>query len=270
VPREVIVSSVRGEKTATVKFTVDRYRTEYVGERAKFQEVLSALTSGERLSFWISTKRETVLPRQGWVPLYKVSASGQPILTYDGVVAKRKEGLGSVLVVGGALTGLGAWVVWLLVRTRQQYEALENARLFGEAPDESINQHENLAKNAKRIAAFLSVVFYAIVILTNLDSKVRAKQVEAFGAQPFGLPVILVVSLVETLLFVPIPWAVWHGMQMALQAGRDGRRFGFGYLFTAGGHHPHLRRSQQVCLGTLLYVIAIFAVWIIFAATRGI
>jgi len=124
--------------------------------------------------------------------------------------------------------------------------------------------------NETRTAIALSVVVYACVIGVNFKPSVHAKQVEAFGAAPLGLPVRGVVVLAESILFVPMPWCFWHAMRIAYQAAHDGCRFGLSYLLTVGNRHPHLRRSQVVCLAGLAYFVALCAVWIVYAEVRGI
>jgi hypothetical protein len=121
-----------------------------------------------------------------------------------------------------------------------------------------------------RTSIFISLVMYAIVIGVNFDAKVRAKHIEAFGAEPLGLPVTLVVGVVESLLFLPMPWVFWHLMRLTFQALHDGRGIGIGYVLTVGFSHPDLRRSQAICIGGLLYFILICGAWIAYAAARGI
>jgi hypothetical protein len=119
-------------------------------------------------------------------------------------------------------------------------------------------------------SSLASAAIYAVVIGVNFSPEVRAKEVEAFGAQPLGLPVTLVVCTVETLLFLPMPWVFWHAMRIAYAAQLDGRRFGIAYLLQVGNCHPPLRRSQLVCFGGLLYFAAIATTWIFYTVSRGI
>ena len=127
-----------------------------------------------------------------------------------------------------------------------------------------------MGETVLRATLVVSAVVYACVIGSNFQPAVRAKQVEAFGAMPLGLPVTAVVVLAETVLFTPMPWVFWHGMQIAFQAARDGRWISPGYLLTVGGRHPHLRRSQVVCLGGLAYFVVLCAAWIVYAEAQGI
>lgn len=70
-------------------------------------------------------------------------------------------------------------------------------------------------------SAFL---IYAIIIGVNFDAKVHARQIEALGARPLGLPAVLVVVVVETLLLLPMTWVSWHGRRLTFQAVSDRRR----------------------------------------------
>jgi hypothetical protein len=116
----------------------------------------------------------------------------------------------------------------------------------------------------------LSIIIYAATIGVNFNDDVGAKQVEAFGPAPLGLPVTVFVVLLETLLYLPMPWVFLHGMRIIDQAMQDRRLIGLGYLFSVGGLHPHLVRSQRICLGGLLYFVALCAAWIAYAAAKGI
>jgi len=252
VPRDVTVSGSRGAKTEIITFAVDRYHTEYRGNRPKYREVHSAIDSGERLTVWISTKRETILPRQDWVPLYKLSVGDRQILTYDEVVAANEEGLSSIAIGASVFIGIGAYVLWLCVQTRRQYAAAANALLRGEVPNERASRPQDPVKTLNWAIILISLVFYSVIIFANLDSKVQAKSVEAFGAEPFGLPVTVVVIFFETLLYLPVPLVVRYRI---FQAARDGKQAGLGYLALG-------------CL--LLYFVLISGTWIAYCAIRGI
>jgi hypothetical protein len=140
----------------------------------------------------------------------------------------------------------------------------------GESADEERAGAQAIRRKVTLPSIFVSIVVYALIIGINFDPGVRAKQAEAFGAEPLDLPVTLVVVHVQTLLFLPMPWVFWHGMRLAVQARQDGIPVGWVYLLTAGSFHPHLRRSQAVCIGGLLYCLLICGAWIAYASARGI
>jgi hypothetical protein len=259
-----------GARTDYLKFAVAQYRTEYASDQPKYQEVLSAVQSGEPIQVWVSTKQETVFPRQGWVPLYKLSFEGRAILTYSEVVADKSQGSRAVLIGGSVVLAIGTWGVYLCIRNRRRYAAGVGTVADGRSPAEEFGGTQDQMKKVTRTAIFLSLIVYATTIGVNFDSKVRAKQVEAFGDTPLGLPVFLVVAFVETVLFIPMPWVFWHTIRLSFQARQDGRSIGFIYLLTVSSFHPHLRRSQIVCIGGLFYFVVICCTWIVFAAVRGI
>jgi hypothetical protein len=95
----------------------------------------------------------------------------------------------------------------------------------------------------------MSVVFYLISVLVSFESASQETFVKAFGERPAGIPNFLFVLALQTLLYLPMPWVFWHAMWLVFQSIHDRRRFGIGYLLTAGDLHPDLRRSQRVCLG---------------------
>jgi hypothetical protein len=128
----------------------------------------------------------------------------------------------------------------------------------------------------RRIAATVSMsaLIYIILVLVSFDSSVRDTFVKAFGERPSGMPNILFVLLLQTVLYLPMPWVFWHMMMIIHQAIQDGRGIGkfslLIYLASIGQLHPHLRRSRLVCIGGLVYFFAITGAWIIYAAARGI
>ena len=96
----------------------------------------------------------------------------------------------------------------------------------------------------------------------------------AFGPAVLGLPAVVAVALAVSVLFVPVPWFVWHAMAVVLR-GRDlgfspGRTGVLLALLTVGRHAPELRRSQRIALGGLGYGVALIAAWILYASTHGL
>jgi hypothetical protein len=127
---------------------------------------------------------------------------------------------------------------------------------------------------ARRMAAILSLLIYACLIVVLFSPDVRTKAVEAFGRQPLGLPVLVFVGGLQTLLYIPIPWGFYHFALIQEQARRDGRlMLGFGglfYLMEVDSKYPHLTRSKWICLASLGYFFAVVAVWIVYTAALGI
>ena len=98
--------------------------------------------------------------------------------------------------------------------------------------------------------------------------------VRAFGPTVDGLPTPVMAAVVVTLLYLPVPWIAWHGMEIVLRARDAGMPLGhlgiFYTLFTIGRHMPELRRSQAVAIGGFLYFIAVVAAWIWYADAHGL
>jgi hypothetical protein len=115
-----------------------------------------------------------------------------------------------------------------------------------------------------------TVLMYGIIIGVHFDPWVREKHVEAFGAAPFGVPVVAMVLAVLAVLALPIPWFIWHAFRLSFQAHQDQKWFGPRYLFRVGGLHPHLRRSRTICLAGLAYFLILSGTWIAYATARGI
>ncbi len=109
------------------------------------------------------------------------------------------------------------------------------------------------------------------LVAVNLDPKVRAVQASAFGAAPFGLPVGLVVSLAELVLFAPLFWVFVHLMRIVMDAQKRGGSLSkLGIMLAVARAGPEWRRSQTIVVAGFVYFVALMAAWILFADSRGI
>lgn len=98
--------------------------------------------------------------------------------------------------------------------------------------------------------------------------------VRAFGFVVAGLPAPVLAAMIVTLLYLPAPWIVWHGLEIVLRGREAGMPLGhlgiFYTLFTIGRHLPELRGSQRVAIGGFFYFVAIIAAWIWYADAHGL
>jgi hypothetical protein len=109
-----------------------------------------------------------------------------------------------------------------------------------------------------RVAACLC---YVLLITFSFGSGARETFVRVFGERPAGIPNIVFVISLETLLFLPIPWVLWHAGRLAAHAPTDDvcSEYSFGLAMMVAGERDRLRRSRTICLSGLLYVFIIFA-----------
>jgi hypothetical protein len=127
----------------------------------------------------------------------------------------------------------------------------------------------DLPTRARFTAILSSTLLYVTLVVVFFDSGVQ--EVQALAAPSGVHPTLFFVGL-QTLLYLPIPWAFWHlvtlttteygiiatgpiaVMRLAL---RERRREG-----------PRAR-SANVVLFTFAYVMAVFGAWIAYAAVQG-
>jgi hypothetical protein len=112
------------------------------------------------------------------------------------------------------------------------------------------------------------------MIGSNFNPASVATFVKAFGPQPLGLtPQAFACGLV-TILFLPVPWVLFHFGLISAQARRDGMPLGgLNALLTMVGAaplHPRLSRSRWICLGGLVYYVVVVGAWIAYTAVLGI
>jgi len=266
VPEEVTVE-IGEQGTAHLDFTVAGFRIKYSSTDPRYADVLAAVQSGQPVRAWVSTRQETLFPRKGWVPLYKLSTADGEALDYDSVAADMKGVARGFLIGGCVVLAVGLFALGACLRQHLKFRRLGG----GPVPELTEAQRQEQRKAGIRfVTVFVSLVFYALIIGVNFGSEARQKQIEAFGPTPLGLPVTLFVSLVETLLFLPVPWFIWHASTLTFQAAEEGRHPGILNLLRAGRGNPQLRRARWGCLLGLLYFFTIVAAWIIYTAIKGI
>lgn len=121
------------------------------------------------------------------------------------------------------------------------------------------------------VGRVVAVLLLACVLGVNLDPKVRATQTAAFGAAPLGLPVTLVVTVVELILFAPWLWVFPHLMRIVMDSQRRGGSLSkAGIILAVWRAGPEWKRSKLIVVAGLVYFVTIVAAWIAFAAWKGI
>lgn len=120
----------------------------------------------------------------------------------------------------------------------------------------------------------LPALIYVLIVGTAFSADVQPVLVKAFGAEPFGYPVALVVAIAQAVLWLPFVFAIHHFMLIVEQANKDGRSIGrmglLAYAADVGRRHPQLRQSQVFSIAGLLYFVAICGAWIAYADAKGI
>ena len=71
---------------------------------------------------WVSTKQETLFPRNGWVPLYGLKRGDKVILTYKDVVSFEERDGGIAFVCPGVLLFLALVGFFFYYRAKRRYE----------------------------------------------------------------------------------------------------------------------------------------------------
>lgn len=125
-----------------------------------------------------------------------------------------------------------------------------------------------------RMSYVLPTMIYVVIIGTTFSPDVQPVLAKAFGPEPFGFPVVWVVAAAQAILLFPFIFAIHHFMLIAEQAAADGHSVGkiglLTYLASVGERHPHLRRSQIISLGGMIYFVLVCGLWIAYADTKGI
>lgn len=63
---------------------------------------------------------------------------------------------------------------------------------------------------AGRTTLLVSIIIYAILMISSLNAEARFKAAQAFGAKPLGLPLAAFFGGLITILYVPMAIAFYH------------------------------------------------------------
>src|SRR5262249_5827639 len=144
------------------------YHTGYSSTRSRYAVVLAAVTGGEPVRVWVSTKRETLLPRRGWVPLYKLSANGRAVLEYKTGVAEKGTGLTNIPFFGGFLLVSGVLGLAYCLWNRSRYTALVSSGVDVQA----LAARQGRESIRKKLTIGMSVALYALIVGVNFYQNV--------------------------------------------------------------------------------------------------
>lgn len=127
---------------------------------------------------------------------------------------------------------------------------------------------------ASRTSYALPAVLYMLFIGTTFSPDVQPVLAKAFGAEPFGYPVTVVVAIAQAIVLFPFAFALHHFMRIAERAAADGHGVGkiglLAYAASVGRRHPELRRSQIISLAGLAWFVLVCGIWIAYADAKGI
>lgn len=169
-------------------------------------------------------------------------------------------------VIGSLIGVIGLPVYIMLVRAQRRQKRNPQAVTLGQA----------VADEASTINAMWllsSVLIYAGLVSLHFTKDGYAMDIKAFGATPFGQPVILVVIAIGTILFLPVFWMLRHFTRIMKQANKDHgalSRWHLVYYICTGGGHTHLRGSRNAVLLGGLYIFALCAAWITYTGIKHI
>ncbi|MCW1884735.1 hypothetical protein OKA04_08345 [Luteolibacter flavescens] len=124
------VSTVKGEygaRTKFLKFTVEGFRMTYPDDKPGYDRVFAAVESGTPVTVKVSTKRETVFPRDGWVPIYALTIGDDVVLTYQQTIAEKRGSSKAMHIFGGVLTVIAVYGLYGCYRNRPKTGGLMDA-----------------------------------------------------------------------------------------------------------------------------------------------
>jgi len=129
-------------------------------------------------------------------------------------------------------------------------------------------------RNPMTVTIIMSLVFYALLIGISFAPEASRVFSRAFDNLPMGIPGVVFARFLLTVMWLPFPFSVYHGMLIAEHAKEDGVRISrinyLLYFFTEAFRHAHLRRSVLIVLGNVLWFLAFAISWIYYADFKGV
>jgi hypothetical protein len=110
---------------------------------------------------------------------------------------------------------------------------------------------------ARSLAWFMSIVFYLCLLWANADPVAERKLAQVLGPAPLGMSPVVCARLLETGLFLPFPWVIYHFGLIIFQERRDGLSPSLLSVLEVDQRHPHLTRSKWICIGGIVYFVLV-------------
>lgn len=255
-------SSFQG--TTYLRFTIQDQTVDYSSDLPSFERVVDAIRRGTSMTIGVSTKRETLFPRDGWVALYSLSINDKPVLTYDHTVTKGYRGSNTTFIVAGVLLAISTWGLLTCYRNRNATPLTPTQLAVA----------WNDPKRARTAGIVLTVAIYGAVMFAMLHEDSMPTSIKVFGEKPLGLPLRLFIGIFFSLLMIPLPFAAWHGYRIIFRHASEGGSLGqvalVRSILTTAKIHPELKRSQVIVLTIIAFYLALIFGWAIYADSRGI
>ena len=259
---EAQVSRIEG--TSYVRFTVNHQTVDYSSDMPGYTKVVEAIKSATPMSLGISTKQETLFPRDGWVPLYTLAIGAEVLLTYQDTVGKGYRSSHSLLYMALVLLCISGWGFWTSYRNRNAKNlTLEERAAAWQDP-----------RRARMAALLFSIAIYSAVLFALLHPDSMPTSIKVFGESPLGLPLRLFLWMLITIVLLPLPIAAWHGYQIIFRFLAGGGRLSklnmVRALVKTPAEHEDLRRSRNIVLGIFAFYVGLIVAWIVYADSHGL
>jgi hypothetical protein len=124
---ETVLVPRRGGGGRVLQFKVKSVLTAYSDDSPRYEEVAAAIGSGSPVRAWVWAERKATALRPGEVPLFKLECRGRTVLDYESVAAHKREENRALLIVGIAVTTVGAGGLFGYFYARRKYRLLTQA-----------------------------------------------------------------------------------------------------------------------------------------------
>ena len=255
----------RSNELTYLRFTLDGQTVDYASDHRGFSKVVDAIREGIPMKIGVSHKRETLLKRTGWVPLYTLSIGDEHLLTYHETVSKGYRASKAPHILSLFLLTIGGWGLLKCFRNRN--------RIFEPISPQQLAARWNDPKRIRAATILFSVAVYGATLSAILHPDSMSTSRAAFGESPFGLPLRLFLVLLFTALLLPLPIAAWHSFRIIFRSASEGGGFGKGDILQALWRiplrHQDLKHSRFVSLAVAAFYLALMVAWIWYADSHG-
>ena len=206
------ISRVQGTEYA--RFTIEGQTVDYSSDLRGYPQVIDAIRHGEPMTIGVSQKRETLLPRNGWVPLYTLSIGGEQLRSYQETINTGYRASHALSIVAAVLLALGGWGLFSCYRNRHRSIVPLSSQQRAAA--------WNDPKRIRNAAILFSLAMYGATLAAVLQPDSLPTFRAVFGESPLGMPLRLFAGLYFTVLFLPLPFAAWHGFKILFRGALPG------------------------------------------------
>ncbi len=126
---------------------------------------------------------------------------------------------------------------------------------------------DEINKEQIQLAYLVWFFILAVMVYSNFsDPRIQANELAVFGSNPYGLPLPIFMSVLQTVLLLPMVPVLKHFTVIVVRARSQGSRLQLASILASALREPKAKRSLALCLLGFFYFFVLMYFWVTYFA----